>query len=425
MRRLMAVKHRTRAALVVFLALICLLCGCSALVPSDYTVLTPHDAQASTQEQTDVLLVSNYKTLYSALRTLVQNGVEHGILHTSQYSGDVEQDLPQAAYEIAREDPAGAYVIDYITHDCTLIVSYYEIKVDITFRDVLTPLDELEYVGSTAEATRLLSRALENYDDHMTIYATYPDEPDFAALVDTYCRAHIGTHVAKPEFTVTAYPAEGRNRIVELVFTYPATKRELENMQRDVNESLRAAEIYVRYCSSETEKAALLFTYLSERFPYQQGQSATPVYSALCQGLADSESMANSWQLLCDEIGLSCQTVTGMRGGEQYSWNIVTLDDARCHVDVLRDLLEGGALTPRYDEELLGEYYWDQQSVDPCPAPLLEDEPESSEPTAPTEPTEPTEPTDSDAPAEPSQPNSEFANTDLPELPLSPTPNTP
>ena len=72
-------------------------------------------------------------------------------------------------------------------------------------------------------------------------------------------------------------------------------------MQQDVSESLRAAEIYVRYCTSETEKASLLFTYLAERFPYQEGTSRTPVYSALCQGIADSKSMAQSWQLLCDE----------------------------------------------------------------------------------------------------------------------------
>lgn len=408
-----------RAALAALLALVCLLGGCSALVPSDYTVLTPHDAQSSAQEQTDVLLVSSYKTLYSALRTLVQNGVEHGVLHTSQYSGDVEQDLPKAVYAIAREDPTGAYAIDYITHDCTLIVSYYEIKIDITFRDVLTPLSELEYVGSVAEATRLVNRALESYDDHLTIYATYQDEPDFAALVDAYCRAHIGTHVARPDLSVTAYPAEGRNRIVELVFTYPATRRELENMQRDVNESLRAAEIYVRYCSSETEKAALLFTYLSERFSYQLGQSATPVYSALCQGIADSQSMANSWQLLCDEIGLPCQTITGMRGGEQYCWDLVTLDGVRCHIDPLRDLLEGGVLTPRFDEDLLGEYYWDQQSVEPCPAPLAEEEePEPAEPEAPTEPETPTEPSESATPDTPAEPVSPVEPA-LPEPPLA------
>ena len=159
-------------------------------------------------------------------------------------------------------------------------------------------------------------------------------------------------------------------------------------MQRDVSESLRAAEIYVRYCASETEKASLLFTYLAERFPYQEGSSRTPVYSALCQGVADSKSMAQSWQLLCDEVGIKCQTVSGMRGGESYWWNIVTLDGGHCHLDILRDLLGSGTLRLRYDEDMTGEYYWDQAQTPACPAPVQEEEtpPEEEETPAETDP---------------------------------------
>lgn len=384
------------------LLLLAALCGCSRLVPSSYTLVTPHNADTKTEKQSDVLTVYDYKTLKNALRTLVQNGVEHGVIHTNQYSGDVEEDLPDAVYEIAREDPIGAYAIDYITHDCTLIVAYYEIKIDITFRDVLTPLDEIEYVGGEAEANRLLCRALENYDDHLTLYATYPGKPDYEALVQEYCDAHLKEHAAQPELTVTSYPADARNRIVELVFDYPASKLELRSMQQAVTESLRAAEIYVRYCASETEKAALLFTYLAERFPYQEGSSRTPVYSALCQGIADSKSMAQSWQLLCDEAGISCQTVSGMRGSESYWWNIVKLDGGYCHVDILRDLLGGGTLRLRYDEDMTGEYYWDQPQTPACPAPVPEEEPpaeEQPEPPAETEPGEPEAP--DETPAQP------------------------
>ena len=366
--------------------LLAALCGCSRLVPSSYTLVTPHDAGAKSEPQSDVLTVRDYKTLKNALRTLVQNGVEHGVIHTNQYAGDVEEDLPAAVYEIAREDPIGAYAIDYITHDCTLIVAYYEIKIDITFRDVRTPLDEIEYVGSETEANRLLCRALENYDDHLTLYATYPGKPDYEALVQDYCDAHLKEHAAQPELTATSYPADARNRIVELVFDYPASRLELRNMQQDVTESLRAAEIYVRYCTSETEKAALLFTYLAERFPYQEGSSRTPVYSALCQGIADSKSMAQSWQLLCDEAGLTCQTVSGMRGSESYYWNIMKLDGGYCHVDILRDLLGGGTLRLRYDEDMTGEYYWDQPQMPACPAPVPEEEPPiEEEPETPAE----------------------------------------
>ena len=146
---------KRKAALLFCALLLALLCGCSRLVPDEYMQVTPHSPETKTQEQADVLTVNNYKTLKNALRSLVQNGVEHGVLHTNQYAGDIETDLPQAAYEIARVDPIGAYAIDYITHDCTLIVTYYEIRVDITFRDVLTPLDEIEYAGSESARSPL------------------------------------------------------------------------------------------------------------------------------------------------------------------------------------------------------------------------------------------------------------------------------
>lgn len=402
---------KRRAMTLALAVLLVLLCGCASLIPSSYTQITPHDPQTRTEQESDVLTVRNYTTLKNALRTLVQNGVEHGVLHTSQYTGDVEEDLPEAVYEIAREDPLGVYAIDYITHDCTLIVSYYEIRIDITFREVLTPLAEIEYVGGEAEANRLVCEALEQYDGHLTFYATFPGQPDYEALVQDYCQTHLKDQAAQPELTVTAYPAGTRNRIVELVFDYPADKTRLKRMQQDVTESLRAAEIYVRYCANEGEKAALLFTYLAERFSYREGISRTPIYSALCEGVADSKSMAQSWQLLCEEAGLTCQTVSGMRGAESYWWNIVQLDGVSCHVDILHDLLSGGTLSLRYDEDMTGEYYWDAAQTPACPTPEPEEETEPEEEPAPEEET----------PELPLVPGEE-PGTDDPEAPEEPTP---
>ena len=65
-------------------------------------------------------------------------------------------------------------------------------------------MDEIEYVGGETEAGRLISRALEDYDDHLTLYATYPGRPDYAALVQNYCDSHLREHAAEPELTVSA-----------------------------------------------------------------------------------------------------------------------------------------------------------------------------------------------------------------------------
>ena len=103
-----------------------------------------------------------------------------------------------------------------------------------------------------------------------------------------------------------------------------------------------------------------------ERFTYTERQTATPLYSALCEGLITSQSAATAWKLLCDQIGIDCQIVEGSRDGEEYAWNIVTLDGLRYHVDLLRDLLADGSLHLRYDEEMTG-YSWDAARVSRLP----------------------------------------------------------
>ena len=395
MRGGQAVKRWICVLACLLLALV--LGGCSRFIPDEYTVITPHDQDTKAQQQGNVLTVSDYKSLKNAIRTFVQTGTEHGVIHTNQYAGDVETDLPKAVHAIAREDPLGSYAIDYITHDATLIVAYYEIQIDITFRDVLTPLDEIEYVGGEAEAIRMLYSALDTYDDHLTLYATYPGKPDYLQLVQSYCDTHLKELAATPELTVTSYPQDARNRIVEFVFSYPASKAQLQKMQQGVTESLRAAEIYVRYCTSETEKASLLFTYLAERFTYREGESQTPVYAALCEGIASSKSMAQSWQLLCDEAGITCVTVSGMRGSESRWWNLVELDGTYYHVDILENLLSTGRLQLRFDEDMGGEYYWDAAAYPAAPAPAVEEQLPAGEP-------EQTEPETAEPQPEPEQP---------------------
>ncbi len=354
--------------LSVCLLLCVTLCGCARLLPTEDTQIAAHTEPQSTPEDFDALTADSESSLKRAIRQLVQNGVEHGVIRVREYSGDVEADLAAAAYQIAREDPLGLYAVDYMTHDCSLIVSFYEIHIDITFRDFATQLDEIPYVSSDAEATKLLHEAMDSYADHLTMYLTYDGTLDYAQLAEQYFEENPSRLMARPDLHATAYPDAGTPRIVELTFSYPASAKELREMEQAVSETVSAASVYVRYRDSELEKARLLYSYLTERFSYTQDESATPIYSLLCEGVATSQSMAQVWQLLCDKTGLECYTVNGLRAGADYSWNIVLLDGEYVHLDLLRDVLETGALQPRYDEDM-GEYYFDASAYPACPAP--------------------------------------------------------
>lgn len=121
--------------LFLVLALCTVLSGCSRLVPSEYVRVSKHDASGTVQENADVLSANDFQSLKAAILSFVKSGIEHGVIRVQSYEGgDVEEDLTAAAYQVSREDPYGAYMVDYMTHSCSLIVSYYEIGIDITFR---------------------------------------------------------------------------------------------------------------------------------------------------------------------------------------------------------------------------------------------------------------------------------------------------
>mgnify|MGYP001081547821 CR=1 FL=1 len=103
-----------------------------------------------------------YQQLKRAILQFAEDGVTHGVIRTTNYTGDVEADLSRAAYSVAREDPVGAYTIDFLTHDCSLIVSYYEITIDITFRDMAEDPRTLEYVTNQKEVETLLREDARN-----------------------------------------------------------------------------------------------------------------------------------------------------------------------------------------------------------------------------------------------------------------------
>lgn len=153
--------------------------------------------------------------------------------------------------------------------------------------------------------------------------------------------AKPGTIMSMPDMTVTFYPDSGAARIVELTFAYPADAAAMRQMEKAVSETVSAAAVYTRYCNTETDRAQLFYTFLTERFPYTQQDSRTPVYSLLCEGTATSEGAAKCWQMLCDETDIPCRTVQGLRSGESYWWNVVQLDGRWYHIDLLRDLMDG------------------------------------------------------------------------------------
>lgn len=411
------------------LALCVLLCACSSLVPSDYVRVSEYAASDAVVEDTDVLSANDFESLKDAIRSFVMRRIEHGVIRVQRYQdGDVEEDLASAAYQIAREDPYGAYMVDYMTHSCSLIVSYYEIGIDITFREGALMPEKLSYAAGDATARTLLQQAMNRYDDRLVLYVERELSVDLVAEAADYYAQNPGRLMAMPEVHRADYPESGVPRIIEMSFQYPESAQTLREMAQAVEDTLSAASVYVRYRDTQTEKAELLFTYLLERFSYVEYETQTPVYSHLCDGLTESRSAAQSWQLLCDRVGLECVTVSGLYQGAEHWWNILCLDGEYSHVDTFRDLLSGGPMHLYSDAEM-SEYYWDAAQYPACvhAEPEPEEDPEALPEEPPLDPESGEQP-DEEAPpppeeAEPETPSEPSADSpEQPEAPVSPAP---
>ena len=413
-------KYRRLLALLIAM---CLLCGCSsALITNEYTVITEH-AKAEVEAVTDAVRAENYDELCYGILSIIESGATEGTIHVYNYEGDVPTDVTEAAYDVWKNDPLGAYAVDYITADCTLLVSYYEIRVNITYRDNYTAPQKIEYVRGHEGAKLAITSALEETASALTLrISAFPEWIDCQEIVHAYCAANPEIMMEEPTVEFACYPNEGSTRIMEIRFHYAHTAEETRAMRAAVSGILTSAVNYVRYRQDPAAKAEMLFSYLTERFDYMEGETPTPVYSLLCEGIADSETFALIWQILCERAEIDCQTVAGSLDGEPYSWNIICLGGEYRHVDLMRALRENGGQYILYTDDDMTRYSWDREAFPACTAPEEEAQEETSaeepslSPSAPVLPEEPEqEPTDApDDPQEDPMPEEDDPNSIAP-----------
>lgn len=349
----------------LFLALALALSGCGGILVNEYTAETPHVEQHAVSDD-DALTAENYLSLKNAILSFVEDGVEEGLIRIYDYSGDVEEDLSAATYEVAKTDPLGAYAVDYMTHDCALIVSYYEAHISIKFRRTPEEIAAIQRVTGAYTLEELLQQTMIEGGESLVARLSYFNDQDVEEMTRKFYEENPAVIMERPQVSVNVYPDSGYVRIVEIRLEYDRPAEELLELREAVATNVRAAREYVRYRSTEAGKLQLLYTYLQERFAYDVGETTTPVYSFLCEGIAGGEGCAKSLQLICDEMGLECRTVSGNRGGEPHDWNIVCVDGDYRHVDLLRALSEGQEPLPLYTDGEMTDYFWDAEAYPAC-----------------------------------------------------------
>lgn len=351
-------------SLLLLCALLWGLTGCALFDRSSSTV-TNHQEQSAAAEDGSILRAESYADLVSCVQHFVAMGQQEGTVHVYKYSGDIGSDLKSAVTEVLTEDPLGCYALQNITFDYSRIVSYYECDFTFTYRRSLAEMAAITNVYGDGAIRDLLRQAESSFDETVTIRTNsyYADSSRIYSLARQAYYASPATALGYPTVSVAIYPESGPTRIVEVTFTY-SHRDPAVLLRRAESVSAAATALVGEDVAADSTVARLLYARLNDTAQFDADGSAS-VYDALCIGSANSEGIALSYQLLCQQAGIDCALVQGTLNGTPHWWNIITLDGVSWLVDATRadpeeDFLHGD------DSFLAAGYNWSREDHPAC-----------------------------------------------------------
>ena len=352
-------KQRT---ILLILAVSLLLGGCS-WVNQSYVSVEPHKEQRQPM-QSEAIMASNYMELLGALEEMIASGTEVAAIKVPEYPEDaIEYGMNRAVRHSMQNDPIGAYAVAEILYELGSSGGVPAVSVNISYHHNRSEIQRIRNAADTQAAEALVAEALRGYEPSIVIRVEEYAFRDFTQFVQDYAEENPQTVMEIPQVSQSDFGA-GKDRVLELIFTYQTSRDALRRMQSQVQPVFDAASLYVSGEGEDYQKFSQLYGFLMERFDYKFETSITPSYSLLRHGVGDSRAFATVYAAMCRSAGLECTTVTGTRSGEPWTWNIV-LDDGRYyHVDLLRSNLSG-QFRELTDEEMT-TYVWDYSAYPVC-----------------------------------------------------------
>ena len=389
--------------IVAVCLLLVFLTGCGILVEDSYLSVEKHSEQPTEPtESTDAeeTVISNRNELRGTVLSRIRDWVEYDLLTVRNYDGDLQADLTEIVRHATDEDPIGAYAVDFIDAQLSGDAASGSIELSIVFRRSAAEVDSIITVSTTSIALRRIQAALTSYETALTLRIRNYEQTDFIAEIRDYCLKNLNIVAAVPETSAAVYPPTGETRILELHFTYPATRETMSEQLASANTILTSAANYIKHGESDSERLELLANFLTTRFQYRLAGTipSMPAYELLCEHVAHSTSFAAVFRYECALAGIDCWIVSGEKDGLPYDWNIVSIDGVYYHVDLMRSIERNeSGLNLLHSWQLQSEgYTWDAELYpdNPDTEPYVPQESTSTQSTEPTESTQEAEPTE-------------------------------
>ena len=137
---------------------------CCALLCSGCTMLERSHSSSSSHvdysvtEDSSILRVESYQALVNSLLYFVSEHVGSGTIRLYNYTGNVDADLQRACTEVQETDPLGSYAVNSISYESTRILTYYEVKFNISYGRSIAEVAEIRNVSGVNGVRQALKR---------------------------------------------------------------------------------------------------------------------------------------------------------------------------------------------------------------------------------------------------------------------------
>lgn len=341
---------------VCILCICALLSGCSYWMDGSYYSETPHTQDNSNISKT-AISVSSYEQLYTSLKYLVESGTTEGVFSVTDMEEVLDSYMIQAVANVKSNNPVGAYALEDIHYEIGTRGGKQAVAVEISYRHGRSEILRIKRADTMDLALDLTASSLEACESGVVLRVSNYEDMDFTQAIQDYVNTHPETCMEMPQVTVSVYPEQGQDRVIEIEYTYQTSREILRNMQETVAPVFSSAKLYVRDDAETWEKSSQLYSFLMNRYNYKFETSITPSYSLLRYGVGDCKAFAMVYSAMCRQVGLDCQMVSGTRSGEPWYWNVLNVDGVSYHIDLL-DCYGKGDFSVKTDEEMNG-YVWD------------------------------------------------------------------
>ncbi len=317
---------------LVVLLCVLTLTGCTSILEREYSSFT-HHMEYPVSKDSSILQAENYQGLVSALIYFIVEHDKTGVIHLSNYLGDVGADLEIACAEVLEKDPLGAYALNGIEYKHTRIVSYYEVT--ITFDYAHTQEEVAAIIPATGSQAifQAVSSAMAGFDKDCVLRLSY-FTGDENTLLTQARQAWLDTPLAAltaPDIGVKLYPDSGTSRVAEFTFEWPEEATELSvrstQLETVALQFLQKLDIHPGGVTVEVLLDALI------QWVEIGSEGGGSAYDALVDGRANSQGMALALRLLCQLADLEATVVEGEFNGEPRFWLIVSTDEGYRHLD--------------------------------------------------------------------------------------------